>query len=54
MLWTIVAILLIIYIVGLLTGNSFSGAIHLLLLIILILVVLELLGIFPARFSGFR
>ena len=51
MLWTIVVILVILWLLGFLGPNVFSGlprtgsAIHVLLVIVVILVILNLLGI---------
>lgn len=43
MLETIIAILLILWLVGLITGQTFSGVLHLLLIVILVIVVIRLL-----------
>jgi hypothetical protein len=43
MLWTILVILLILWLVGLLTANTFGGLIHILLVIAVIVLVVRLL-----------
>jgi hypothetical protein len=51
MLWTIIVILVILWLLGFLGPNVFSGlprtgnAVHVLLVIVIILVILKLLGI---------
>ena len=42
MLWTIAIILLILWLLGLVTSNTFGGLIYLLLVIALIMIVLQL------------
>jgi hypothetical protein len=43
MLWTIAVILLILWLLGFITANTFGGFIHILLIIALILVILNLI-----------
>ena len=43
MLWTIIAIVLVLWLIGLLTGNTFNGLIHILLVIAAIVLVIRLL-----------
>jgi uncharacterized membrane protein YtjA (UPF0391 family) len=43
MLWTIFVILLVLWALGLLTGTTFGGVIHALLVIAIIVVVIQLL-----------
>ncbi len=43
MLWTILVILLILWLVGLLTAHTFGGLIHILLVIAVIILVVRLL-----------
>ena len=43
MLWTIVVILLILWLLGFLTANTFGGLIHILLVIAIIAIVINLL-----------
>jgi cation transporter-like permease len=43
MLWTIVGILVILWLLGLITGTTFGGVIHVLLVIALIVIVYNLL-----------
>ncbi|MBP1744889.1 MAG: uncharacterized protein H6Q58_1867 [Firmicutes bacterium] len=43
MLWTIAVILLILWLLGFITANTFGGFIHVLLIIALILVILNLI-----------
>lgn len=43
MLYTIAVILLILWVLGFITANTFGGVIHVLLVIALVLVVLNLL-----------
>jgi len=42
-LWTIVGILVILWLLGLITGTTFGGVIHVLLVIALIVIVYNLL-----------
>jgi hypothetical protein len=44
MLWTIFAILLILWLLGLVTSYTLGGFIHILLVIALVVVVIELVG----------
>ena len=43
MLWTILVILLILWLVGFLTANTFGGLIHILLVIAVIVLIVRLL-----------
>jgi hypothetical protein len=43
MLWTIVAILVILWLLGLVTSNTFGGLIHLLLVIALVVIIINLI-----------
>lgn len=43
MLWTIVIILMILWVLGMVTANSLGGLIHLLLLVAVAVVVIRLL-----------
>ncbi|MBN1892212.1 MAG: lmo0937 family membrane protein [Clostridiales bacterium] len=43
MLWTIAAILLLLWVVGLITSTTFGGFVHVLVVIALILVIVQLL-----------
>lgn len=43
MLWTIAAILLVLWLVGLVTGTTVSGFIHLLLVLAIVAVVIQLI-----------
>ncbi len=43
MLWTVVAILVVLWLVGLLTSTTFGGLIHLLLVIALIVFIVNML-----------
>jgi len=43
MLWTIGAILLILWLLGLLTAHTFGGAVHVLLVIALVVIVIRLI-----------
>ncbi|MBE0477312.1 MAG: lmo0937 family membrane protein [Coriobacteriia bacterium] len=43
MLWTILAVLLVLWLIGLLTGTTFNGLIHILLVIAAIVLVIRLL-----------
>ena len=43
MLWTIAAILLILWVLGLVTGTTISGLIHILLVLAIIVVVIRLI-----------
>jgi hypothetical protein len=42
MLWTIAIILIILWLLGLITSNTFGGVIYILLVVALIMVVLQL------------
>jgi hypothetical protein len=44
MLWTIFAILLVLWLVGLLTSTTFGGFIHILLVIAVVVLVINLLS----------
>jgi hypothetical protein len=44
MLWTIFAILLVLWLLGLVSGYAFGGFVHLLLLIAAVVLVLQLLS----------
>lgn len=44
MLWTIVAVLLILWLLGFLSANTMGGLIHLLLVVALIMFVIRVLG----------
>jgi hypothetical protein len=44
MLWTIIAILLILWIVGLITSYTFGGLLHIILVVAIILLILQLLS----------
>ena len=44
MLWTIFVILLILYVLGLMTGVTLGNYIHILLLIALVVLILQLIG----------
>ncbi len=43
MLWTIVVILLVLWLVGLLTANTMGGVIHILLVVALIVVIVNVI-----------
>lgn len=43
MLWTIAVVLLVLWLLGLITANTFGGLIYILLVVALILIVLQLL-----------
>jgi hypothetical protein len=43
MLWTIITILLVLWLVGLVAGQTFSGLLHLLLVVALVVFVVNLL-----------
>ena len=43
MLWTIVVVLLVLWLLGLLTAHAFGGLIHILLLVALVVVVVRLI-----------
>jgi hypothetical protein len=43
MLWTIIAILLILWILGLITSYTFGGLLHLILVVAVILLIIQLL-----------
>jgi hypothetical protein len=43
MLWTIIAILLILWILGLITSYTFGGLLHIILVVAVILLILQLL-----------
>ncbi|TVQ63879.1 MAG: lmo0937 family membrane protein [Phycisphaerales bacterium] len=42
MLWTIAIVLLLLWLVGLITANTFGGLIYILLVLALVMVVLQL------------
>ena len=42
MLWTLVVVLLVLYLLGLITSYTLGGFIHLLLVVILIVVIVQL------------
>jgi len=42
MLWTIAIVLLVLWLLGLVTANTFGGLIYLLLVIALVMIVLQL------------
>lgn len=42
MLWTIFLILLVLWAIGLVTGQTFGGFVHILLVVALIVVILQL------------
>lgn len=44
MLWTIFAILLVLWLVGLISGSAFGGWVHLLLVVAAVVLVLQLLS----------
>jgi hypothetical protein len=44
MLWTIIAILLILWILGLITSYTFGGLIHIILVVAVILLIFQLLS----------
>ncbi|HVL39160.1 MAG TPA: lmo0937 family membrane protein [Fimbriimonadaceae bacterium] len=43
MLWTIVAILIALWLIGMISGATFSGFLHILLVLAVIVVILRLL-----------
>ena len=43
MLWTIFVILLVLWLLGLVTGTTFGGLVHILIVIAIIVLVLQLL-----------
>lgn len=43
MLWTIAAILLVLWLLGLVTGTTVSGFVHLLLVLAIVAVVIQLI-----------
>jgi len=43
MLWTVVGILIVLWLLGFLTGNTFGGLIHVLVVVAIIVFVLQLL-----------
>lgn len=43
MLWTIVAILLTLWLIGLVTANTFGGLLHILLVIAIIVAIIRLI-----------
>lgn len=43
MLWTIVAILLVLWLLGLVTGTTFGGLVHVLIVVAIIVLVIQLL-----------
>ena len=44
MLWTIIAILLILWILGLITSYTFGGLLHIILVVAIILLIFQLLS----------
>ncbi len=44
MLWTIIAILLILWILGLITSYTFGGLLHIILVVAIILLIIQLLS----------
>jgi hypothetical protein len=42
MLWTIICVLIVLYLVGLLTGTFFGGGLHLLLVVAAVVLLLQL------------
>lgn len=44
MLWTIAAILLVLWLIGMVTGTTVSGFIHLLLVLAVIAVIIQLIS----------
>jgi hypothetical protein len=44
MLWTIIAILLILWILGLITSYTFGGLLHIIIVIAVILLVIQLVS----------
>jgi hypothetical protein len=44
MLWTIIAILLILWLLGLITSYTFGGLLHIILVVAVILLILQLLS----------
>jgi hypothetical protein len=44
MLWTIIAILLILWLLGLITSYTFGGLLHIILVVAIILLVIQLLS----------
>jgi hypothetical protein len=44
MLWTIIAILLILWILGLITSYTFGGLLHIILVVAVILLVIQLVS----------
>ena len=43
MLWTIAVILLVLWLLGLVTGTTFGGLVHILIVVAIIVVVIQLL-----------
>jgi hypothetical protein len=43
MLWTLLGVVLLLYLLGLITGTTFGGFLHLLLLVAVVVVVIQLL-----------
>lgn len=43
MLWTIIAILLILWLLGLITSYTFGGLLHIILVVAVILLIIQLL-----------
>ena len=43
MLWTVVAILLVLWLLGLVSGYTLSGVIHVLLVIAIVMIIVNLL-----------
>jgi hypothetical protein len=44
MLWTIIAILLILWLLGLITSYTFGGLLHIILVVAIILLIIQLLS----------
>jgi hypothetical protein len=49
MLWTIFVILLILWALGMITGTTVSGFVHVLLVVAVIVVILEILRMMTSR-----
>lgn len=43
MLWTIFGILLVLWLVGFVTGNTFGGLVHILVVVAIVVLVIQLL-----------
>jgi hypothetical protein len=44
MLWTLIAILLILWLLGLITSYTFGGLLHIILVVAIILLIIQLLS----------